>query len=227
MTNAFAFGQLYPWALMPAERGTQVEKPKRDLFDDFRYFRQNRRRENCWPWRVANQLGWDVCSPVDVTVEPLSDIELTASLSQEEILSIAGAANLTELWRRGDSHVAFPSSSWLRLYDFRHNDGWRPMFTPNGQGSVEWSLGWSLDVPTDMAILVMRPDRELSGVEVPMGVITSRKAQDFTGFSIAIEIRARTTLRRGDVVARLLPISMASLKSTATYSYLEENLHSD
>jgi hypothetical protein len=67
----------------------------------------------------------------------------------------------------------------------------------------------------------MRPDPETPGIDVPAGVITSRKAQDFTGFSIAIQIHRRATLRRGDVIARLLPISMSSLKSAATYSYLE------
>lgn len=218
MSKSYCFTQQHPWALLPVDRkanASTADSPT--LFEGFRYVRNSRRKENCWPWRAAEQMGWDVASPVDVVVEPLNDVEITAGLDQDEILAIAGAANLKEIWRRGDSHIAFPSSGWLRLFDFKSEDRWMPMFTPNGQGSVEWNLGWSVEMPADMGLLIGAPAESKHGLHVPSGVIVAKRAQSFTGFSLAVEIRARTVIRRGDVIARLLPISLDSLKVSSTF----------
>lgn len=215
----FVFAKTLPWAILPRAR---VEREQRgegadSNYDSFRYLRNSRRKENCWPWRLYDQMGWDICSPVDVTVEPLLDVEISASLEQDEILSIAGNANLKELWRRGDSYIAFPSSNWLRLYDFDRDGRWVPMFTPNGQGTVEWNLGWSVEIPDDMAILILNAENSIVGIDVPGGVILAKKAKSFIDFSIAVHISKRVHVKRGDVIARLLPIAKSSLKVSTEF----------
>lgn len=211
--GSFIFKKNLPWVYLPSARTERNVKPEdNDVFNSFRYMRLSRRRENCWPWRLFDQMGWDIHSPVDVTLEPLIDIEMSAALTEDEVYSIAKTANLSELWRRGESYIAFPSSNWIRLYDFQVEDGWMPMFTPNGQGTIEWNLGWSLDIPESMAVMIMEGDVPLKGLEIPGGIIISKKNRDFTGFSIALDIKERTTIRRGDVIARMIPISKSSLR---------------
>ncbi len=214
--SSFVFKKTLPWALLPSVR-TSVTHADDGSHESFRYLRHDRRRENCWPWRLFDQMGWDVLSPVDVSLEPLLDVEISASLEEEEILSIANSANLKEWWRRGESYIAFPSSGWLRLYDFEREGKWVPMFTPNGQGTVEWNLGWSVDVPDDMALLTLTPDNRIVGVDIPGGVILSKKAKQFIDFSIAIEIDRSARIKRGDVIARLVPISRSSLKVSSEF----------
>ncbi|WP_143481861.1 MULTISPECIES: hypothetical protein [Pseudomonas] len=217
--SSFVFKKTLSWAILPyvrASRGS-VTDDNSSVYNSFRYLRQSRRKENCWPWRLYDQMGWDVCSPVDVVLEPLFDVEISALLEEEEILSIANSANLKELWRRGSSYIAFPSSNWLRLYDFDRDGKWVPMFTPNGQGTVEWNFGWSLSIPDDMAILTLGADNSIAGIDIPGGLILSKKAKDFVDFSIAINIKERTMIRRGDVIARLVPVSKSVLKVSSEF----------
>ena len=93
------------------------------------------------------------------------------------------------------------------------------MFTPNGAGTVEWRLGWAVDLPQNYFLLVMPCDPP-GPVHVPVGVLSSRitaRMADDGGMSIAIRPDGLTPVRRGQPIARAVPLHADSLQAAAEY----------
>src|SRR5262245_49909000 len=72
----------YPWAILPRKLKIDVNSKEEEirLMDEhFRWIRQNRSAEVCWPWRIAQETGWVIESPVTVDMEALNDVEIYRS----------------------------------------------------------------------------------------------------------------------------------------------------
>ncbi|MGY2011965.1 hypothetical protein ACW9HC_33765 [Nocardia gipuzkoensis] len=166
---------------------------------------------------MGQELGWRVHSPIDISFTPIDQIEVDASVNPE---AAGSAVNRTELWRREKSHLAVAKTPWLHLYPFKTERGWEDMFLPNGRGTVEWRLGWAIDIPRGYFLLILPPLSPIGGLDIPCGIlsstVTSRASRD-SGISIAVRPTAPVEIRRGDEIARLVLLHADSLQVHGSY----------
>lgn len=221
MPLSVQFRQLYPWAILPTQMRIDRSAARResDLYrSSFRYVRGDRRPENCAPWVMGQELGWRIHSPIDITFSELKQAEIDA---EADPAGAAKAANRPELWGRERSHLAVDKTSWLHLYQFATDPGWENMFTPNGAGTVEWRLGWAVDLPRNYFLLVQASDPP-GPVAVPTGVMSSTVTSRMQASGTSIAIRpAEATVRRGQEIARIIALHADSLQAATVY----ESLH--
>ncbi|WP_250032673.1 hypothetical protein [Paractinoplanes maris] len=208
------FVRLQPWAVLPERRTVDLDaaKERERLYrENFRHLRAARQPEFCAPWVLGQRVGWRILSPVDVTVAPLPQVEI----SGEETEAAAAAVGRSEVWLRSGTALAMDRPPWLHLYEFRDGDGWGSMFVPNGQGTVEWRMGWSPDDFQPMSVLVF-PSEDLPDLGVMVGVLTpaSLDRMHGTGFSIAIQPRRELGIRRGQEIARIVLVGPESLRAS-------------
>jgi hypothetical protein len=210
--------RLYPWAILPGKRHIDRAEAREEaqlLAGHFRYHRQFRRAEACPPWVMGQELGWVLCSPVTVELGQLDDVQLAAhdGAALHEAGQLFGRE---EFWRRGEGFIATARNDWLRTHQFRGPDGeWQGMFLPNGQGSVEWRLGFALRIPADYFLLVSALN-DADGFTVPTGVLTDRQVNrtwDDGGFSIALRPDRRAIVNRGQPIARIVLLPRESLQA--------------
>jgi hypothetical protein len=210
--------RLYPWAILPGKRHVDRADAREEaqlLAGHFRFHRQFRHAEACPPWVMGQELGWEIRSPVTVELSQLDDVQLAAGdgTAVQEAGQLFGR---DEFWRRGDGFIATARTDWLRTYQFRgHSGEWQGMFLPNGQGSVEWRLGFALRIPAGYFLLVSALD-DADGFTVPTGVLTDRQVNrtwDEGGFSIALRPDRRTTVNRDQPIARIVLLPRESLQA--------------
>ncbi|HEX6748491.1 MAG TPA: hypothetical protein VF092_14430 [Longimicrobium sp.] len=218
-----AFTRKYEWALLPAKHRIPPPPDESAMYErNFRWVRQPRRAERCGPWRLGSDLGWIVRSPVDICLTPVHDVQVAGF--EGELTAFWQATGFEEVWPRPNGATAVRRTGWLRLYDIATEDGWRSMFVPNGDGSVEWHLGWEMEFPDTHFVLVLPADVP-SGLEVPTGVLNHRAVQRLnaaTGFSVAIRPHRTVRLKRGQPFARVVLLHPDSIKATAVEAGPEE-----
>ena len=211
-----SFARLQSWALVPdaPKVDRRAAREERDLYaEHFRYARIARLPADCPPWLLGQELGWLVRSPVTITLGPVDDVEFAVP-DAEDVGAVARKIGIGEVWRRDESWIATPGAAWMRLFDFRTERGWEGMFLPNGSGTVEWRLGWSIDIPERYFLLVTGAG--CPALEVPLGVIAAQAVNAMRGrggFSVAVRPTARATIRRGDPVARIVVLHPDSLQA--------------
>lgn len=216
------FRSLQPWAVVPDK--SRVDRAgaraERDAYaQSFRYLRIPRLPADCPPWVLGQELGWNIYSPLTVTMSPLEDLGIAVP-AQEDIQTVGRRLGRAGLWQRGKDWLAAKDADWLHLGDYRaHRGGWEGMFVPNGQGTVEWRLGWSAHVPEHTFLMVM--PLPLDGLEVPLGVISAKTVNAMTargGMSIAVRPTRPVTVHRGQPIARLVLLHADTLRATATHT---------
>ncbi len=203
---------MHPWALLPQQKSVDLESAKereRLYRDNFRYVRSARQPEFCAPWVLGQRLGWRICSPIDVTLTPLPQIEISA----DDVDASVTAAGKAEVWLRSGTGLVMDRPPWLHLYQFRDGDGWGNMFIPNGQGSVEWRLGWLPEDYEPLSLMVFASE-ELPELGVVTSVLTSASLKRLaaTGFSLAIHPRTEVSIRRSQEIARMVLLGPESLR---------------
>ena len=203
------FLPLYDWALLPVKRTidpTPIAHDARVTNSNFRYLRMSRVSQLCKPWRAAAVLGWDISSPVDVTLAPIGDVEISPNIPASELQELASATGLSQMWARHGSRIGVSDGKWMRLYDFKMESGWQSMFLPNGQGSIEWILGWTMELPVGMSLLIGPAGRNEAGALAEWGLLDAAMLQSMreagTGFSVAIRPSSLTRIVRGQTIAR-------------------------
>jgi hypothetical protein len=164
---------------------------------------------------MGQELGWRIPSPIDVTLSPLDQVEVA---SDGDPRAAANAAARAELWQRERSTLAVDRTSWLHLYQFRTEAGWENMFLPNGAGSVEWHLGWNVDLPRGYFLLVTPLETTPEGLDIPTGVISSTvcgRMNHGNGFGIAVRPTQPVTITRGQHIARIVLLHADSLQASS------------
>jgi hypothetical protein len=205
------FQRIQPWALLPERRTVDIEgaKERERLYqENFRYLRASRQPEFCAPWILGQTIGWRILSPVDVTLTPLPQVEV----SSEDTESAAQSVGKQEVWLRSGTALAMDRPPWLHLYQFREGDHWGNMFVPNGQGTVEWRLGWMPDGVKPHSVMVFAGE-ELPELGVQVGVVTpaSLGRMESSGFSVAVRPHGSVSVRRGQEIARMVLVGPESL----------------
>lgn len=200
------FKREFEWALLPEKKQfSSSDFDNKKLYENnFRWLRQNRKKELCFPWRSGNELGWYICSPIDVTLYPLEDIEL--SLDPKELENIHKVLGFKNLWKREGSYISV-SNDWMKLYQFKGNtSSWETMFIPNGEGTIEWRLGFSVVIPDEYSILISPLEGDL-GYSIPFGLLTKKHLSSMNsngGISIALNPLKKVKLSRGAPIARII-----------------------
>lgn len=209
--------RLYPWALLPSKNRIDraLERESAEIYaKHFRYERRVRSAVFCPPWVMGQELGWFIPSPIDITMEPLDDVQFTAE-SDTEVATVGRMLNRTEVWNRGTGWIATSSNGWLRLPQFKGaGDSWEGMFLPNGEGTVEWRLGWAARIPEEMFLLITGVDA--GPLRVPTGVMTAKQVNrtaEIGGMSIAVRPVRRTVITRGEPVARMVLLPREALQA--------------
>jgi hypothetical protein len=215
------FAARYPWALVPRAARVDRERAKAEsavFRDSFRWVRRDRVSEFCPPWTMGQELGWRVFSPMEVALTPLEQVEVE---SGEDPQAAALAAGASELWQREGTALAVRETPWLHLYQYRSVNGrWENMFLPNGQGTVEWRLGWTAEIPRGYFLLVL-PSGTEAGLEVPSGILSTTVCDKMAAAgtaAIAVRPTRATTVRRGQEIARLVLLHADSIRARATYT---------
>ncbi|WP_235517640.1 hypothetical protein [Curtobacterium sp. Leaf154] len=211
------FERLHPWALTPEKPSLDVRalREERDLYaEHFKHKRIARLEADCPPYRMGFELGWEVRSPVSIRMRPLDDADLGLQ-DGEDIGSVGRRYGRTEAWDRDDGWVTTSGGSWMQMYDYRTASGWEAMFLPNGQGTIEWHLGWTVDVPKGYFLATLPIGA--TGIDVPLGVISDRANQSMlqNGFSLAFAPTSDVVIRRGTPVARIVLLHADSLQASA------------
>jgi len=211
-----SFKPLVPWALPPRKASSDrrgARERARLYRENFRWLRAERQAEFCTPWVLGHELGWRIDSPIDVTLNPLEQIEVDPGTDPQ---AAAQAAAKTELWVRDGTALTMDRPSWLHLYQFRRDDRWENMFIPNGEDTIEWRLGFTITGVDDHSVLVFPSDHHPE-LGVKVGVLTSASLQrlEATGFSIAVSPNRRVPIRRGQEIARIVLLHPESLKARA------------
>lgn len=208
--------KLHPWALLPEKQ--HIDKlPSRDeaalLEANFRYHRKARAKEFCPPWVLGQELGWQLLSPVTIDFSPVDDVQVAADADPAEAGRLL---DVTEFWLRGSTFMAAPRNSWIRSFQYRGREGgWEAMFLPNGEGTVEWHLGWAARIPDDYFLMVSSLD-DSSGLEIPTGVMTAKQVnRTWDGVGISVAIKPITTHRvtRGEPFARVALVHRDTLQA--------------
>jgi hypothetical protein len=204
------FRAVFPWAILPHK--VKIDPaPKRDearmMEENFRWVRTSRSAELCRPWRLAQEVGWVINSPVSVTMDALRDVEVHCA--PEALRTVTNLANATENWivERGQRIHCTRTAGWMALYDFRHRDDYTRMFYVNGQGSVEWVMGWDVGIPPSYFLMLL-PYDTIPNLEVISGVLDAKSLLKplgrRIGFSLAVRPTGPVSLKRGQPIARLI-----------------------
>lgn len=220
------FRKVHPWAILPRKQKIDPQ-PKREearlMAEHFAWVRASRSAELCWPWRMSQELGWIVESPVTVAMDAIHDVE--ALCPPDKLRYVSMLANATENWNfnngSGESErIHFTrNAGWTALYDFIvPGRGMERMFFINGLGSVEWVLGWEAAIPLGYSILIL--PLSVPNLEVMMGVLDARsiaKREGYTnGLAIPIRPTGKVAIQRGQPIARIVLLHQDSLKARAT-----------
>jgi hypothetical protein len=214
VSNTIRVRKREPWALVPIARTLPggVARGQAEMYArSFRWIRRWRAPELCPSWRLGHEWGWNLLSPVDVVMTPLDDVEVAFPPHETDQAPIT--TNRAELWSFKDSQLSVEATGWTHLYQYRSAGCWKSMFVPNGAGTVAWHLELTLVIPQATALLIL-PDAELSGAEVPVGIIPSEMLARMMlhgGMSVPIRPLKRVSIRRGQPIARMALISRALL----------------
>src|SRR4029077_14660908 len=93
------FSAVHAWAILP--RKVKIDpKPKQEeirmMAENFRWVRFTRSAELCWPWRLGQEIGWVVESPVTVSMDALHDVEVASPA--EVLRNVSLMTNSSENW---------------------------------------------------------------------------------------------------------------------------------
>lgn len=207
------FNNLFDWAITPQKHRPDVQaaRARRELMrQSFTHMRAERQPEFCPPWVQGSSVGWRVLSPIDVTLTPLEQIEVANNERTEHAVRAVGKS---QVWLRGGAALALDPPPWLNAYQFTTEQGPETMFLPNGLGTIEWRLGWTIADWGELGIIVI-PSPSCTDLGVEIGVFTPATLGRIAdkGMSIAISPKERITVSRGDEIARIIPISKECLK---------------
>lgn len=207
------FIKLTDWTLLPIK-----ERVTNEWIDDkdIRWIKNRRVKGACWPYKMAKEIGWTVFSPIDVEIQPVTEmqVECKDQSELEELRSLTGI----DFWvKREQVYIGVKPDGWFRVHQAKVNDVWQCMFIPNGEGSFEWKLGWGIEIPDEYVLLFQPLENQMDFILHP-GLLTAKSLHKFNmglGLPIAFEPKISKIIRRGDPIAKLLVIHNSVM-------YLEE-----
>ncbi|MBW7473972.1 hypothetical protein K0T92_04400 [Paenibacillus oenotherae] len=204
------FSKKAAWAIPPVKEHVTVQ-PSHD--EDFRWIKQRRVKGACWPYRAAREIGWTILSPIDVEIYPATEIQIGAEHA-EEIPHIQHLTGIHYWQRREDIYLGVKPSGWFQLHQFKVDNNWHQMFIPNGEGTFEWRMGWSVQIPNDHVLLFQPLEHTDNSYIIHPGLLTAQSLDRFhsgLGLPIAFEPRQNKVIKRSDPLAKMLVLHKSAL----------------
>lgn len=169
------------------------------------------------PWRIAHEIGYVIRSPFTFELDTFTEFELAADLPPDELEDFVRWSGVNQIWNRGRFKIGVTGGEWMRLHDCKTESGFVSPFYPNGDGTVEWALGFEVDLPEEIMLLIQPYHETPTDFSIPAGILGFKtlahfRKQSTMGFPIAIRPLCRAIIRRGDPLARIIPINQQSLK---------------
>lgn len=214
------FRQNYGWALLPYKLRVDQTTIAEDAEMYAKYFRWVRRwrvPELCWPWRMSQEVGWIVPSPVDVRVTPVVSRDVCVPPAERNVFT--QMSGMVEIQESEDTQAMFAGEreNWLKIYQVEFQNAYDSMFALESSGFVSWRLGWDIVLPPDrFAMFVPLPDWQ--DVEIAPDVLDQNTLQSCSQeFGVCLSIRPRRAVEiyRRQPLARLLILSKEDLEATA------------
>jgi hypothetical protein len=203
---------LYEWALPPVPRRVSAEAARRTaaLYEEhFRWVRRPRVGELRGASRLWSQVGWSIPSPVDIPLTPVHDVDVLFDAGDSAAGEITNGGGL-----RDRPPLAVPRTDWLRVFQFRTQTGWESMFIPNRDGTIEWRLGWAVEIPRGYFLAVAAAEEAEERWSIPGGAMSSSSLERMSssgGMAIAVRPTRTVRVRRGETVARMMLLHTDSL----------------
>jgi hypothetical protein len=199
---------------------TSVAVEKRRIYKSgFRFLRTDRQSAFCPPSANAQLIGWHILSPVDVLLSPINEVQFQAS--EEEAKAIASQAGFNYLWQRDGVYIGVTTAIPLRLFDYKTSEGSEAMFILNGEGTLEWRLGFQVLPPVGCGVLILDDPSFPKDLCIPgfMSYENLLSLNSKGGLSIAIKPTRSASIKRGDIIARLLlmPSDTVDLNMSARF----------
>ncbi|WP_281200514.1 hypothetical protein [Staphylococcus schleiferi] len=199
--------ELFKWTELPKKGATGNLS---NQYEGLRWLSQERVKGKCWPYKLAIETSLEVLAPFDITCEPL--VETQVSVNDEMELNKLSEFTETTFWiKREKIYIGIRNSNWFRLYQYFSNGSWHPVFIPNGQGSLEWRLGWGIEIPEGYSILIQPIEGE-SRFRIHPGILNEKKLKEMNdsglGLSIAIEPIVEHKINKGDLLCRIYVVKL-------------------
>lgn len=207
--NKVRFFKLTDWAILPEKEVITVNEMNAS---QIRWFEKKRVKGACWPYKLAKELGWVIRSPIDVMIEPVEEVQVSVEKHEEleELQRLLGI----DFWvKRDDIFIGIKPDGWFRVHQSKVDGVWHNLFVPNGEGSFEWKLGWSVEIPDDF-VMLFQPLEGISDFIVHPGLLTAKRLQPFRyglGLPIAFEPKKKRFIRRGDPLAKMIVFHKSAL----------------
>jgi hypothetical protein len=208
------FKKVVDLAILPIKEKAEVPQ----FHDDSaRWVKSRRVKGACWPYRMAQEIGWTIVSPIDIDIHPVKEIQ-TSAANPTEFARLKQLMPMEDWTQKDDILIGITPASWYKIHEYSHKGLYYPMFLPNGEGTFEWRQGWSVEVP-DQHVILFQPLETQDGrfITYPgllMGPSIPR-VQEKLGIPLAFEPLQSCRIHRGEPIAKLLilPKSVLSLKS--------------
>ena len=208
----------FDWAILPEKREFKRVSPiSQPAVNSFKWHANVRDESSCLPRNLGLQIGLYVLSPVSISLDPIDEVQFHCS--DDELSSAVSENGFVECWNRGDTRFGFRSSTNFRQFDFRVDQHWESMFVPNGNGTVEWRLGYNIDIDDNMGLLVAPLD-DLTDAVALYGFIPSnslKRMSASSGFSIALRIFKSTRIEKGQEIARIIPLPLSVFRQNTEF----------
>jgi hypothetical protein len=211
------FQPLIQAALLPVKEKLSLS-PEHDT--EARWIKKRRVKGACWPYRSAKELGWTIYSPIDVEIHPLEEIQTTLE-KPEEFARLKQLTDMDEWVQKNDILLGVKPSAWYKIHEYSYEGRYRSMFIPNGEGTLEWRQGWTVDVPEDYLILIQPLEMMEAKFIVHPGLLVGsslKSVQQHLGLPIAFEPLKKCLVKRGEPLAKLyvLPKSILAIQNAPT-----------
>lgn len=212
--TTITFRRLIQAAILPEKEKFIVPQP---TDQEARWIKNHRVKGACWPYRSAKELGFTIYSPINVSIHPLTEIQTKVD-KPEEFARLKQLTDMDEWVQKDDILLGVKPSSWYKVHEYEHEGRYRSMFIPNGEGTLEWRLGWTVEVPEEHFLLIQPIEMQTAHFIVHPGLLMGpsvRSVQQHLGLPIAFEPLQPHTIRRGDPLAKLyvLPKTVLAIKS--------------
>lgn len=215
------FRKILDTAILPIKE--TVEEPK--FYDDSSRWIKNRRvKGSCWPYRMAQEIGWTIVSPIDVDIQPVKEIQTRAD-NPVEFARLKQLIPMEDWTQKKDTMIGVSPAGWYKIHEYRYNGLYYPMFLPNGEGTFEWRQGWSVEVPEHHIVLFQPIETQNGRFITYPGLLAGpsiSRVQERLGMPLAFEPLQSCQIRRGEPIAKLLILPKSVLSLKTEYVHLEE-----
>ncbi|HEU4965260.1 MAG TPA: hypothetical protein VFV52_15635 [Bacilli bacterium] len=203
------FLKLQDWALPPIQEKISTPEP---VSLSLRWCTNERVKGACYPYRMGKELGWTICSPIDIEIFPVEEVQIRGT--RDDVMEVGRMMGIDFWLARGESFIGIKPAGWFQMQQAKVGDSWQGLFLPNGERTFEWRLGFGVEIPEDYVLLIQPMEGEQNYIVHP-GLLFAKSLGKFNqglGLGIAFEPIRQHKIRKGEPLAKLLVFHKSALE---------------